>query len=597
MAAGERMAALRIRLEELARSQDAAAVLLLLLAFLVCTARFFGILQLDIDVGRDFVAADLLAHGRSLYHGIRYLYGPLAPFLDCLLFQWFGVSLRVLLLAGAAASLCIVLLAYLVARQILSPGLSTAAALIVTVHAIYGDDTMSYATPYTLAATYGLLFALFTLYAALRGLDAPGVSHWDFVAGLSAGLALASKQEFAIIAGVIAAAGVVARFYRKPQRLLAAAAADAVPYALVVALFARLVFANASVAEFLRNAFPERSVILWRRIYGYVGGWGSEPGTRILETIFGLLLNFGFVLWATCLLAVLASLLRGERPAGRRVWILLAAGVLFIPYGSYLGYYPLLLHAVALGLAVAGRLPGPRRRAIFLVFAAVVFLFRVPLYPRSESYALMYFIPSLIVYLAVCRSLIVPYLARFIPEGRVQAALAALFLLAFPVRELIQKERHWAAPSERVWSERGVFRAEPEEASKARVVLEEIHRYTSPRDRILLIPHGAMYYFLSDRQPASSYLGYAYGLVLDGPAETEEIAQWRRTPPKLIIIDDAPQILHFAGSVNTFGRAYNVQLGRWIWANYREVRSIAYSERQVHFLVPNAESAAAALLR
>jgi hypothetical protein len=103
-----------------------------------------------------------------------------------------------------------------------------------------------------------------------------------------------------------------------------------------------------------------------------------------------------------------------------------------------------------------------------------------------------------------------------------------------------------------------------------------------------LLPFGATYCFLTGRQPPSKYLEYTNGQLIDGAPEQVEIRRLSQAPLKLAVIDDFADQSAFAGPVNSFGRAYNVELARWIHENYQEVRSISYQGRLVHFLIPNA---------
>jgi hypothetical protein len=224
----------------------------------------------------------------------------------------------------------------------------------------------------------------------------------------------------------------------------------------------------------------------------------------------------------------------------------------------------------------------------FLAFAAAVFLVRVLPHPATKGYyGLLYFIPSLVVYLYLCFELAAPRLERFFPQGRVRAAMAAVFLACFVVPHFFVLNGRWGR-AEGVWTERGLLRVEPEEAAKARAVLEQIRRYTSPGDPILMLPHGCMYYYISNRRPASRHLAYTYGQLPDGADERDEIRRLARTPPRLVVIDDFSHTLHVPGPVNTFGAAYNRALNAWLRRRYREVRAIPYQGRLVHFLVPRA---------
>jgi hypothetical protein len=57
-----------------------------------------------IDSGRELEVARLLARGGLLYRDARHYYGPLAPYVNGLLFALFGAHMSVLMAAGVASA-------------------------------------------------------------------------------------------------------------------------------------------------------------------------------------------------------------------------------------------------------------------------------------------------------------------------------------------------------------------------------------------------------------------------------------------------------------------------------------------------------------
>ena len=596
---------------------DIEPLLIVVAVFLGYTSLCFGIVALDPDNGRDFVAADLLLHGKILYRDIAYYFGPLAPWVNSSLFRLFSPSVGVLLLTGAVVSLAVVMVAYLLARQFLSPGVAALGAVLVVAYAVYGYNMFCYAVPYTFAATYGLLFSLLTLYCALRATER-WFSRWDILSGAAAALALACKQEFAFTSLLILLTGFALRLHKARRRLFRAIVVCFIVYGAIGGAFAIALFNTISLGEFVRNVFPAQAPA-WRHFYENAQYWGPNAWTGIRESVTGLLSNLAFIIWATCFAALISALASGGRRAKRLFWVLIVAGPLVIWKASYLWYYPLLLHGIVLTFTVVGRIRGSRLKLALLTISAGLFLMRVLPHPATKGYyGLLYFIPSLLVYLYLCFELVIPQLARGLqrltagmpqvprkqcgsaapqateseqpfPEGRLRGAMAAVFVVCFVVPHFFVVNG-WARRAEPIVTERGKFRVEREEAAKAKVVLEEIRRHSLPGDKILMLPHACMYYFVSGRQQASRYLAYTYGQVLDGGPEREEIARLSQAPPKLIVIDDFHHRLHIPGPVDTFGTAYNVELHHWIRKHYREVRTIPYQDRDVHFLIPKNNS-------
>jgi hypothetical protein len=567
---------------------DVEARLLVGALFLGCTSFFFGIVQLDVDIGRDFAAADLLAQGKVLYRDVFYIFGPFAPWFHTLLFRMFAPSVTLLLLAGAVASLVILAISYELARQILEPREAATAAAVVAVSAVYGSDVMSYATPYTLAATYGLLFSLLSLYAALRAIEERGWRWWDVMAGLCSALALASKQDFGLISVAVLGTALIVRWRASGQGALAAALASVAGYLLGAGFFSGWVLSRVSWAQFASNIYPPYLAGVLVPLYRRIGGWPPYASARIPQSLLGFGANLGLILWLSCLLTVLWSV---RSPDRRPSWWVLGLLALASPLAwryHRLGHYPLLLHIAVLALALWRAVPTPTRVGL-LAAAGAVFFFRILPYPRSGGYGLLFFIPSLILYLFLLCAVVPATLARWISPERLRAAVPVAIVACFVTPDFVEKVRDWAWRAQPVATERGKVRLAPEEAAKARVVLDEIRRHTRPGERILLVPYGAMYYFLTGRQPASRHLDLLYGQLPDGTEERQEIQRISQSAPKLIIEEDFAQVLQFPKPPDTFGEAYNVELGAWIRRHYRQARAIRFGERQVHFWVPQPE--------
>ena len=567
---------------------DAAAILVLIASFVCCTLFFFGILnQVDIDLGRDFAAADLLLDGKVLYRDVAYFYGPVAPWLHYVLFRFFGASTSVLLAAGSLAGLAIVLVTFGLARQLLSTPGAVVASLIVLANAVYGPHLMSYATPHTFAATYGLLLALLTLWSAARSLHNP-ISRWDLVAGVSAGLALVTRHDFAVISLLVLLLQFLFRLRRHPLRGLAAASLQAAAGAACAAPFVAVMLQRLTREEILTLIYPKQFLAVTSYFYSRTYFWGAASWTGLSETTTGFLLSVGYVVAATVLATLLVAFVRGQRSPATVAVLFALAAIPFLWEHRYLGYYPLLLHAGVLVLLATRRVPDRGPTTAFLTLAAAAFLFRVALAPsiRHILYALLYFIPSLIVFLYLCNALVSYALSRWAPLSLSRAVLHAVLLVSFVLYPLARTSLPWSRRVETIATERGVLRVGAQEAPKVRLVLDQIRRHSSPGDPILLIPHGTMYYFLSGRRPASRYLDYSPGQLLDGEPEAEETRQLARTPPKLVILDDISYTFFFPGPVNRFGYAYNQRLREWIQQNYCEISVAEHYGRPLRFFVP-----------
>ena len=150
------------------------------------------------DSGRELDLPRRLLEGELLYRDIHYIYPPFAPYFKALLYRLFGVDLAVLQWSGVVATLLIVGLVHAVARRILGRLEAILATVAVIVLCVF-RPTGSMISPYAYAALYGVLFSLGALLATLWYVER-GHRVSLFLAGTLTGLALITKQEFALAA-------------------------------------------------------------------------------------------------------------------------------------------------------------------------------------------------------------------------------------------------------------------------------------------------------------------------------------------------------------------------------------------------------------
>jgi hypothetical protein len=181
-----------------------------------------------IDWGRELEIARRLAAGDVLYASVRYWYGPLAPYVNALLFAVFGVHTSVLQAAGlCSAGLMATLLWALAWRTAGAPAAATVTTAFVSLCAFghyYVSDIFNWVTPYAYPATYGMVLATASLYALVRALEAEG-SRWFTASLVLLALTLVTKLEPAFAALLAHAAFVVVSIRlgtRRPGRLIGA---------------------------------------------------------------------------------------------------------------------------------------------------------------------------------------------------------------------------------------------------------------------------------------------------------------------------------------------------------------------------------------
>ena len=579
-------------------------MLTLLAAYGVSAYLFFGVTQIDVDIGRDFVVADLMLQDRVLYRDIEYWFGPFAPALHYQLFRIFGPSLNVLFGAGVVAGLAIVLLSYGVGRRVLGTWPACIGGLIVLTHAVFGGSVLNYATPYTYSATYGLLFALLALYASLHAVDhasphntsPPWLGGCFGAAGSAAAFAAICKQEFAVI-GIGTVALALAFVWLEDRRQAPRALGAAVLGFVLVALLAGvLLLRTVTWGDFVVNYYPHESIAALAHFYRNLQGWGDTAPGFLLDAHIALLLNLGFILAAASLLGLGMNYLRGVRPRGGRVLMLLAAGAPLLWIRGYLWSYPATIALVVLVVAYKQQHLANRTQVLLLAAAAVLFGWRVLPNPDTRFYALLYFIPTLVVYLYLLFEIIVPRLERWAGGRGWNTVLAVVLTACFVVYHFFQTNIRILRSSAPLVTERGTVHLQADRLEETEMVLDEIRRRSREGDPILLVPGFTMHYFLTKRQPASRYLDYFYGTLIDGEREVREVRALSARRPSVIILFPVGSSIYIPGDEEAlFGEAYNRRVYDWIQENYEEASDVPERMRHIRVLVPQGRDAVGAL--
>ena len=576
------------------RDSNLLAVLTLLAAYGVSAYLFFGVTQIDVDIGRDFVVADLMLQERVLYRDIEYWFGPFAPALHYQLFRIFGTSVEVIFSAGIVASLGIVLLSYALGQRVLGTWPACIGGLIVLTHGVFGGSILNYATPYTYSATYGLLFALLALYASLLAVD-DASPRWLALAGAAAALAFTCKQEFALIAAGTVSLALAFLWVEDRRKAPHALAAAMLGFGAVAAAAGAILLRSATWDEFAANYYPRDSIAALAHFYRNMQGWGDTAPSFLLDAHIALLLNLGFILAATSLLGLGMNYLRGVRPRSRRVLMLLAVGAPLLWMRGYLWSYPATIALVVLVVAYKQQHVANRTQVLLLAVAAVLFGWRVLPNPDIRFYALLYFIPALLVYLYLLFEIIVPRLERWAGGRGWNTALAVVLTACFVVYHFFQTNIRILRSSVPLVTERGTVHLQADRLAETKTVLDEIRRRSREDDPILLLPGSTMQYFLTKRQPASRYLDYFYGTLIDGEREVQEVQALSARRPSVIFLFPVGSSIYIPGDEEAlFGEAYNRRVYDWIKENYEEAAGVPERMRHIRVLVPQGRDAVGA---
>ena len=122
--------------------------------------------NLSIDSGHEAYIAAILVQGKTLYRDVLWMYTPLSPYTNAILFWLFGVRLEVLYWAGSLAALFSAVLLFLTGKLLSSRLAGWAAGCVILLQAFHAWH-FCFPLPYSFAAVYGCLAACLFLAAGV----------------------------------------------------------------------------------------------------------------------------------------------------------------------------------------------------------------------------------------------------------------------------------------------------------------------------------------------------------------------------------------------------------------------------------------------
>jgi len=543
-----------------------------------------------IDSGRELDLPLRLLRGELLYRDVHYLYPPLSPYLNALLYRLFGAHLDVLLASGVVCAVVVIALCYLIARRLMRPWEAAVAAIMVIVWCVF-KPAGNLISPYAFAALHGMMLALGGLLFTLRYGERQRRRELLAVGSLI-GLAAITKQEFAVAAAVTVTAA-LSFIHRTNFKLLVSrlalvaipAAAIALPvygfflrrvgWQILVAdchlfythLPASLVYYNAqrtgldhpfsSLAQMLGAAAVGVAIavaIAWLSILSAT--WGERSGLKARLPKMTRWCGLIFVISMACVFSLKA--LTHNR------WD-----------GSPLRALPLLL----LGLIVAewrratirkGVSPAPPPHLFITSVYSLAILARVALRVPSGGAFGGFFLPTSLILIYYLVTLAWPHALgsrtqhpRIAHRARLmgQTFLGVLLFVTavvFAVRYRANYNFEVTAPRGRLYTTRPVGQAMHE-------AIDFITARTAPDEAIAVLPEGSDLAFLSGRRMPLRLQIFLPGF-LDEPGERDEIRRLQQAPVRYLLIVNRP-VREFGAEA--LGRDYFPTLGRWIEEHYR----------------------------
>jgi len=546
------------------------------------------------DSGREMDLPMRLLNGEWLYRDVHHIYPPLAPYLNALLYRIFGAHLDVLHASGIACSAVLSVLCYRIARRLLSPVESAIATTAIIVFCIF-KPAGNLIQPYSFAALYACVCSLAVLLLTLRYAETRRKREL-VLAGILIGLAAITKQEFALAAAVTVTIALIA------QRFLDRNSQPAVP--------------NSFLANLLLAAAPAAMIVL--PVYGWLiakFGWKllvvdchlfythlppslvlyNAQRTGLDRPWLSLTQMLGAAAVAVAALSFVMML--GDRRRKVLKWSASAligsfAAIFCIKQivgnqwdGSPLRALPVLLLAIIgrelwrlFRIPPSGGIPakaGALNVALFIISVySFAILARVALRVPSGGAFGGFFLPTPLVLFCYLFWRILPdamwrWTADAASSQRVLQFGRALLIVTIMAGAITFGIRYRKNFNVEIRAERGHLFAPRVTGNEIREALDFIRHSTQPNETIAVLPEGSDLAFLTGRRISLRHQILIPGLMSDED-ELRAIERLQQDRVRYVLIVNRP-MREFGQEA--LGRDFYTQLGQWIEANYRLVKT------------------------
>jgi hypothetical protein len=533
-----------------------------------------------VDGGRELELPRRLLAGEHLYRDVRYYYGPFAPILNEWLYWVFGVNVRTLVAAGLVSAVLAVAAIYRIATLLVGWPFAALTSVAFIYVCAFGHLTVNpsfnFALPYTYSATYGMVAALWSLFFALRFLEAgpAGKSRNTaaaFWSTLLAAVACLCKLETALPVVAIHGVVLVTTALDDRERLGAYLLSLAAAVVIVASVFGWFAY-DAGPGLWTDNLgalFNEGSRVYVRSTLGT-----DHPGPRLLVIAVSVL-----ILGLTLVLAYVTEQQVRKAPTRVIARTLLATcalvtAVLYsrVPLQFQLAALPVVATAaiVLLLKAYANRSDEERPTVMHLTLWVFILaaLSRIVLRVWAGHYG-FYLVPAGLVGLSI---VYFDYGRRWCRrrgyEGTAFCWAGSAMLVALAVSHWSVSARAYAGHVYELSTARGHMYLNSDFEVRAVAALSNVDRAA----RLLVIPQGAGLAFFSGLRDADRMSSYLPMELSGSQADADLLRSWQAHPPDLVVW--YPQDLSEFG-YRAFGVDYAQRSAAWLRSHYALVdRSI-----------------------
>jgi len=546
------------------------------------------------DYGKELYVAWQLAEGKALYSDLAWVYGPVSPYLNALLFKIFGTSFTVLFISNLLMTALLVFLIYRLFILWTNPLPATVCCLVFLALFGFGHlhhlGSFNFICPYSHGLTHSILLAMIGIAALCKFFKSPKPVFLA-CAHLSLGLVLLNKPEvFIAFAGTTLAAWIFILKTLRPaaKKLFQLLAIGGLGLILPSVLFVLAHSSSLSFAQALHNAFfcwevIEKSSITESPFFQEITGLD-----KLLRSIVEIILISLFYVLGLGILYLVNQISARRKGTYRLVTVALTVAILAVgialmgkPYWLHLiRPLPVLMIAILVGIAVKlKRHRGEQELlhrlgplTLFTIFATLM-LAKIGLRTYLDGFGFALAMPATLLAVAA----VLDWLPRWLGQRSAHTSMIKMALWSSLVITLtwfvktsmtntLYKTLAFGTGQNRMM-------AYPEKVSTRDAcllqTLDFIEKNFNPGERFTVLPEGAMLNYMTGHESSMFYNFIPH--LLDIYGEQKMLTELSKDPPDYVILCSRNTSIR---GTSFFGFDYGHQLYGWISNNYSTLKQI-----------------------
>lgn len=459
-------------------------ITLIVLSIVMSGIYFYSHGNISTDTGREAIIPMALLNGQVMYKDILNIYAPLAYYLNAILTAIFGIRLESLYIGGIISTLISTIMLFKISKKFFDINISLWLTCFIAITCFYNSSLFNYIMPYAYAVTYALCFIFCSTYFLIEFLEKKE-NKYLYLSALLSGCAFACKVEYI---GIPLITLFVSLFLTKNKSTVFKTFATicVIPFISYLFPFLQGMSINEGIEAF--KIFLKEATVPSMQTFTKVVGAVFTPADIIIWIkgliLFSIFIGIGYLLFK-----------KAKRIVSYVITLFVLSIIHYISRGE--------IHFSAIAIVLVGYLIFNFKKLIsnkslfILVLIALLSALKTFYNTDLSMYGVFTLPLLLIAAIAVIQK---DYAEKIENKFKIDFKGFIAFLLAAGTFSNfiygINKKNFYSAPIE---TSRGRIETTEIWKDEAVKLLDFIKNNTKENDKILFLPEGAMFNFLSNR--------------------------------------------------------------------------------------------------